>query len=177
MCMMKTTNKEMFAIVMEMVQLADVPQAEIDMAVAFLQDRSDLLSKKGEGKKLTKTQQENESIKATLEIVFAAEGMLSISEIQKLPTYGDYSNQKLSALLNQMVKAGTISKSIGADHKTIFGIEKPKTKNENPKMENENCPMGDSRVEDIERAFELAELYQALLDGDITQEDYDTLVA
>ena len=179
--MNKTTNKEMFAIVMEMVQLADVPQAEMDMALAFLQTRVDQLDAKQANKKLTKAQEENEAIKATLEVALAAEdGLMSIAQIQKsLPGFDQYSNQKLSALLNQMVKAEVIVKAVGTDRKTTFGFEKPKTKIEKAKTSDENQadPIGDSRVADPVVAYDMAMLYQAYLDGDITEEDYNELTA
>lgn len=175
MYMKKTTNKEMFAIVMEMVQLADVPQAEMDMALAFLQDRVDQLDKKTATKKLTKAQEENEVIKATLEVVLANEGMMSIKAIQDLGQgFEQYSNQKLSALLNQMVKDGIITKAFGTDRKTVFGFENSETKIDEEKAAPE---IGEHYVGDIDQAHEQALLWQAVIDGDITHEDFAELTA
>ena len=176
--MKKMTNKEMFGMVKAMVLASGAVEVDIQAAVEFIDKQIEQLDKKAANKKLTKAQLENEAIKTSLEAVLAEQGMLSISDIQKLEGFEGYSNQKLSALLNQMVKAEIITKAFGTDRKTVFGFENPKTKMAEQNSKTESAPSDEGElVGDIDRAHELALLWQAVLDGDITHEDYAELTA
>ena len=113
------TKREMF------VAIANVPAvAENAEMVDFLNHQIELLdNRKSSGSKgMTKTQKENEGIKATIYTVLSEIGRpATISEMLKDDHLNDYSNQKMSALLRQMVDAGTVIKS--KDKKvTLFEI-------------------------------------------------------
>lgn len=68
--------------------------------------------KKSENRKPTATQKENEVVKeAILAVLEEAEGGLTVTEIQaKDETLGAASNQKVSALLRQLVEANKVEK-------------------------------------------------------------------
>ena len=175
--MKKATNKEMFNMVMAMVQASPATQEDVNLAIEFLQGQIDSLDKKAANKKPTKAQLENEGIKESLKAVLEMEGMMSISQLQALEAYAPYSNQKLSALLNQMVKAEIITKAVGTDRKTVFGFENPKTEmvEENPEME--IAPTNEGQlIGDIDRAHELALLWQEVINGEMTEQEYEELV-
>ena len=111
--MKKMTKKEMFAMVMEVVENAVVDnKAEM---VEFINHEIELLNKKSSKSGQTKTQKENESLKAQLLDAFAVmERPVTISEFQEISIepVAQLSNQKLSALLNQLAKAGKMTKTI-----------------------------------------------------------------
>ena len=68
----------------------------------------ELLDKKASSKTMTKTQIENENIKAQIvEILKGAENKMSVKEIQELI---NVSNQKATALVTQLVKAEIVKK-------------------------------------------------------------------
>lgn len=110
------TKREMF------VAIANVPAvAENAEMVDFLNHQIELLdNRKSSGSKgMTKTQKENEGIKATIYTVLSEIGHpATISEMLKDDRLNDYSNQKMSALLHQMVDTGTVIKS--KDKKTTL---------------------------------------------------------
>lgn len=68
--------------------------------------------KKSENRKPTATQKENEGVKeAILAVLNEAEGGLTVTEIQaKDETLGAVSNQKVSALLRQLIEANKVEK-------------------------------------------------------------------
>jgi hypothetical protein len=99
--------------VMEVVENATVEnKAEL---IAFLEHEVELLNKKSSKSGQTKTQKENELLKEALLTAFETmEGPVTISEFQEksaAPVAG-LSNQKLSALLNQLVKAEKMVKTV-----------------------------------------------------------------
>jgi hypothetical protein len=109
----KMTKKEMFAMVQAVVENATVEnKAEM---IAFIEHEVELLNKKSSKSGQTKTQKENEILKEQLLSAFAKmEKPVTISEFQeksKEPV-AQLSNQKLSALLNQLVKAEKMVKTI-----------------------------------------------------------------
>ena len=119
--MTKTTKKEMFNFLIEIVKESDKDCK--DTMVEFIQNEITLLDKKQENKKLTKTQEANELIKTDLITALAiAEQGATISQLQELTEFSEYSNQKLSALLNQLVKENKAYKEVGADRKTVFKV-------------------------------------------------------
>lgn len=119
--MKKLTNKEMFANVIAIVRACEIEKDEKSVLVEFLEKQVDALNKKAENKKPTKAQEENEKIKVELvnALVLDEKG-LTISDLQTLGF--DYSNQKLSALLNQLYKDGLVEKEVGKDRKTVFKL-------------------------------------------------------
>lgn len=72
------------------------------------------LVKKKESKKATKTQTENVGYKNTiLEVLATVNGGKTISEIQDLDEeLGTLSNQKVSALMRQLVESGEVVKTV-----------------------------------------------------------------
>lgn len=96
---------------------------ERDDLVEFAEGRIAILDKKKGSSKMTKTQEENVAIKAILAEVVGtfAEGA-TVSEILKSDDrLADFSNQKVSALLRQLVDEGKVVKTTDKK-KSIFSI-------------------------------------------------------
>lgn len=71
---------------------------------AFIEREIELLNKKRSNSKLTKTQIENEKIKAKiLEVLTDVNEVMTISELMTADGLENYSNQKLSVLCHQLV--------------------------------------------------------------------------
>lgn len=71
------------------------------------------LAKRGSSKTLTKTQKENEVLKDTIAEVLGGLEKATVSELQASDErLSDFSNQKISALLRQMVSDGRVVKTI-----------------------------------------------------------------
>lgn len=105
--MTKVTKREMF----EMIKSVDGVAVNEDM-VAFLDHEIELLDKKARNKKPTKTQEENENIKVEILGVLTNEGM-TVTEIQsKSDVLGGLSNQRVSALLRQLVADNAVVKTV-----------------------------------------------------------------
>ena len=109
----KMTKKEMFAMVMEVVEKATVEnKAEM---LNFIEHEIELLNKKSSKSGQTKTQKENELLKEQLLSAFAEmKEPVTISEFQEKSNepVAQLTNQKLSALLNQLVKAEKMVKTV-----------------------------------------------------------------
>ena len=94
-----------------------VENFSIEDAVAFMDERIAITEKKnasgGGERKPTKTQLENEGVKATILSVLSAEGQpMTIADIQKgSAELAEFSNQKLSALLTQLVKSNQVERT------------------------------------------------------------------
>lgn len=108
---MKRTKRTMYEEIMNMAKGEEVVVTGEEI-IAFCEHEIELLNKKRSGSgKPTKTQVENEKIKAVIKDVLEAGGEpMTISEMQKTEELGAYSNQKLSALCNKMVKDEEIQK-------------------------------------------------------------------
>lgn len=79
--------------------------------VEFIDHEIELLQKKSANKKATKTQEENVEIKAVIKSVLTSEGA-TVTDIQsKSEVLSSLSNQRVSALLRQMIEAGEVVKS------------------------------------------------------------------
>lgn len=90
-----------------------VENFSIKEAVEFIEGRIEQVNKKNAGggeRKPTKTQLENEGVKSTILSTLSAIGVpATINEVQKSSAeLGELSNQKISALLTQLVKAGAV---------------------------------------------------------------------
>ena len=89
--------------------------------VTFAEGRIEALDKKSGSKKPTKTQEENISLKEEIVSVLTSEGA-TVTEIQsKSDVLGSLSNQRVSALLKQLVEAGRVIKTIDKK-KSYFSI-------------------------------------------------------
>jgi hypothetical protein len=114
----KVTKKEMFGKLIELAQ-----ENERTDLVEFCEHEIDLLNKKASASGQTKTQAENEKIKVVIaEELTRLARAVTISELQKESTeLENFSNQKLSALLKQMVESGTVTRVVDKK-KTMFKI-------------------------------------------------------
>ena len=105
--MTKMTQRDYFN---EVVELAKANSR--DDLVEFAKGRIAVLDKKAENKKPTKTQEENVAIKNEIASVLTSEGA-TVTEIQsKSEMLGGLSNQRVSALLRQMIADGVVVKTV-----------------------------------------------------------------
>ena len=90
--------------------------------VAYLENELALLNKKAQNKKATKTQEQNVSIKATILEVLAIIGSGTVTDIQNgNEELSALSNQKVSALVRQLVESGEVVKTVDKK-KSIFSL-------------------------------------------------------
>ena len=102
----KITKKEMFTMIKAQVK----DNAEM---VAFIDHEIELLDKKASNKKATKTQEANVGIKSTILTVLEGGKSMTVTEMQGASAeLGELSNQKVSALVRQLVEAGKVVKTI-----------------------------------------------------------------
>ena len=102
----KITKKEMFTRIKAQVK----DNAEM---VAFIDHEIELLDKKASNKKATKTQEANVGIKSTILAVLEGGKSMTVTEMQGASAeLGELSNQKVSALVRQLVEAGKVVKTI-----------------------------------------------------------------
>lgn len=113
----KLTKKEKFDMVLNYIQ-------DNDMLVEFIENEIYLLNKKASSSSKTQTQIANEKIK--LEIIKALSNCdrpVTITELQEQDSdMKKYSNQKISALLRQLVLDEQVKK-IQDKKKTYFSVE------------------------------------------------------
>lgn len=95
----KVTKKDMFKMIMG--------EADNQEIITFCRHEIELLEKKSSKNSQTQTQKENEKIKvAILESLVKVAKPVTISELQELDSeMAQFSNQKLSALLKQLVES------------------------------------------------------------------------
>lgn len=114
----KITKAQMFAMIKEVPAVA-----ENDEMVAFIDHELELLAKKSASKKPTKKNEENEVLKTKIvEVLGTFENGATVSEI--LGASEDFtgmSNQKISALVRQLVLDGTVVKTTDKK-KSIFSV-------------------------------------------------------
>ena len=115
----KATKKEMFG---ELIRLAK--ENERTDLVEFCEHEIELLNKKASASGQTKTQAENEKIKVVIieELTRIARAVTISELIKESETLGQYSNQKLSALLKQMVENDKTVTKIINKKKSLFTI-------------------------------------------------------
>lgn len=92
--------------------------------VEFCQDRKAQIEKKANSSKAkaSTNQAENDKIKNTiLEVMTRLGRAVTVTELTKEEELNNYSNQKLSALLKQMVEKGTVAKIVDKK-KSLFTI-------------------------------------------------------
>lgn len=114
----KVTKKEMFGRLIELAQ-----ENERTDLVEFCEREIDLLNKKASASGQSKTQAENEKIKVVIaeELTRIARAVTISELIKESEELGQYSNQKLSAILKQMVESGTARKIVDKK-KSLFTI-------------------------------------------------------
>ena len=98
--------------------------------VAYLENELALLNKKAQNKKATKTQEQNVGIKATILKVLATIGSGTVTDIQNgNEELSTLSNQKVSALVRQLVESGEVVKTTDKK-KSIFSLAESKVEGE-----------------------------------------------
>lgn len=112
----KITKAQMFA------QIKEVVADHADM-VEFIDHELELLAKKSASKKPTKTQEQNEVLKADIvEVLRTFENGATASEVLGASEkFAGLSNQKISTMLNQLVKVGTVEKTTDKK-RSIFSV-------------------------------------------------------
>ena len=111
--MTKMTQRDYFN---EVIALAEANGR--DDLVEFAKGRIAVLDRKAENKKPTKTQEENVAIKAEIMSVLTNEGV-TVSDLQsKSDVLGSLSNQRVSALLRQLMAEEKVVKTV--DKKKSF---------------------------------------------------------
>ena len=108
----KVTKRERFSQLMEIVKASNVENsAEL---VAFIEHEVELLTKKNSRSgKPTKTQVENETIKAQIISVLERIGKpMTVTQLLAESEFTGLSNQKVSALLTQLRKSGEVVRTI-----------------------------------------------------------------
>lgn len=96
----------------------------IEDALTFCDSELALLAKKNSGdKKPTKTQEENEGYKAViLDFLRSQSEGVTCTDIQKaVPEFADFNNQKVAALVRQLVNADIVKKEV-VKGKSLFSI-------------------------------------------------------
>ena len=118
----KMTKRENFELIAKTIETMEIEnKAEM---LNFIAHEIELLKKKSSKSGQTKTQKENEILK---EEILAELGKLSegvtVSEFQAVTRFAphEFSNQKISALLNQLEKAGKVKKEV-VKKKSYFSI-------------------------------------------------------
>ena len=114
----KLTKREVFSKMLEVSEIASN-----DLFVEFIKHELELLDRKSSKSTQTKTQIENESIKnAIVESLERVAKAVTITELQELDSeMANYSNQKLSALLKQLVKENRVVRTV-VKKKSYFSI-------------------------------------------------------
>ena len=98
--------------------------------VAYLENELALLDKKAQNKKATKTQEQNVGIKTTILEVLATIGSGTVTDIQNgNEELSALSNQKVSALVRQLVESGEVVKTTDKK-KSIFSLAKSEVEGE-----------------------------------------------
>lgn len=108
--MIKLTN----VLALEMVLSMEEVKANVELVekLTKMKEQFEKKNKSGE-KKPSKAQIENEEIKGKLvEFLSCLDNPVQIKEIQQEEEFVEYSNQKLSALLKQLVEVGIVEKIV-----------------------------------------------------------------
>ena len=121
----KITKKEVIGMMMNEEAIKANPTY-----VAYLENELALLNKKAQNKKATKTQEQNIGIKATILNVLATIGSGTVTDIQNgNEELSALSNQKVSALVRQLVESGEVVKTVDKK-RSIFSLAKSEVEGE-----------------------------------------------
>lgn len=111
----KMTRKEMYAEIKAVVETSNLTAERMAEMTAFIDKQVAQLERKSGSSKPTKTQLENETLKAEILEIFATlDKPVTITEFCEKVDHpvANLSNQKLSALFNQLVKAEKLTKIV-----------------------------------------------------------------
>lgn len=113
----KLTKREKYGMVLDYIQ-------DNEMLVEFINNEINLLTKKASSSSKTQTQKENENIKDKIVAVLTDIGTpITITDMQKSnEDMAVYSNQKISALLTQLVNEKRVIRTVDKK-KTYFSVE------------------------------------------------------
>ena len=116
----KLTKRDRFEALLKMSEV----QANPDM-VAFIEHEIELLAKKNAGdKKPTAKQMENDAVKQVIldEMTANPDKLYTVTElIKNVDGLGDLTNQRVSALLRQMIEANAVVKTVDK-RKSYFSL-------------------------------------------------------
>ena len=116
----KLTKRDRFEALLKMSEV----QANPDM-VAFIEHEIELLAKKNAGdKKPTAKQMENDAVKQVIldEMTANPDKLYTVTDlIKNVDGLGDLTNQRVSALLRQMIDAGAVVKTVDK-RKSYFSL-------------------------------------------------------
>ena len=116
----KLTKRDRFEALLKMSEV----QANPDM-VAFIEHEIELLAKKNAGdKKPTAKQMENDTVKQVIldEMTANPDKLYTVTDLIKgVPELAEYSNQRVSALLRQMIEANAVVKTVDK-RKSYFSL-------------------------------------------------------
>ena len=120
----RMTKRENFELIAKTIETMEIEnKAEM---LNFIAHEIELLEKKSSKSGQTKTQKENEILKDEIFAELSKLGeKVTVSEFQAVTRFAppEFSNQKISALLNQMEKAGKVGKEV-IKKKSYFFIPK-----------------------------------------------------
>jgi hypothetical protein len=113
----KLTKKEKYGMVLDYIK-------DNEMLVEFIENEINLLTKKASSSSKSKNQLENENIKEKLvAILNELDNPITITDLQKANSeMGAYSNQKISALLTQLVNEKRVYRIVDKK-KTYFSTK------------------------------------------------------
>ena len=111
----KKTQKDFYNEIIEVLN-----EVGRDDLVEFCEDRIEKLSRKSGSKKPTKTQVENEGIKDTILEVLNEIAPATATMVATDPRV-NVSNQKVTALLTQLIKEGKVEKTVDKG-KSLFSV-------------------------------------------------------
>lgn len=93
-----------------------------EMYRTFLEHEKELLAKRAGAKKPTKTQVENEALKARIvEVISASEVPMTVTEIISAGALG-ITNQKATSMVTALVNEGKLVRGIGEKRRTVFSL-------------------------------------------------------
>lgn len=93
-----------------------------EMYRTFLEHEKELLAKRAGAKKPTKTQVENEALKARIvEIISASEVPMTVTEIISEGALG-ITNQKATSMVTALVNEGKLVRGTGEKRRTVFSL-------------------------------------------------------
>ena len=122
----KITKAQMFAQIRDAIEI-DIANNHEDSdfnadMIAFINHEIELLSKKSDSKKPTATQVANEGLKATiLTVLDGSDGMTASEVLAASADFDGMSNQKISALLRQLVLDNVVVKDTSTK-RTLFKL-------------------------------------------------------
>ena len=109
----RMTKRENFELIAKTIETMEIEnKAEM---LNFIAHEIELLEKKSSKSRQTKTQKENEILKDEIFAELSKLGeKVTVSEFQAVTRFAppEFSNQKISAMLNQMEKAGRVRKVV-----------------------------------------------------------------